>query len=134
MPPVAPGPPAPPAPPVPPPPAPHAVARPRERVAANWGPFQVIPVRKNTDAGKIIIGWSVKCWRHEDGDGKICKKDLSGDTPENRIRLLEWLIRGAPIPDTHPTGKTEHCKIGPRDLPLRPEADIVADRIRIFGS
>ena len=128
-----PGPPPPPPPPAvvlpPPPPPPAGAARPA-RIGEAWGPFWIAPV----NVKGVHVAWGVTCGRHHSGGQDAeCKRQRHGTSLDLKCQMMEWLLRGHAIPEKAAMGKDRHYAIEPRDLPVRPVAELVAARIRLFG-
>lgn len=131
--------PEPPPPELPLPPAPAADVRPAKRPKRSdaWppgsasSPFTIAAVKR----GDEIVGWGCVCKQHHNerevraGNPIICKRQLtiSGGltSDETRRLLLAWLLEGLAIDDVAvPEARKAHMDIKPRELALRPEAEM----------
>ena len=112
--------------------APRAPASGRVARGSNWGPFAVAAVHSRGEH----VGWGVVCGFHTDAARPHlkCKRQIRGTSDEERRLLLAWLLRGSEVGTDLVDAKTQHFAIAPRDLPLRDDHELEAERIVLFGS
>jgi len=109
-----------------------AKAHGREDRFHKWGKFTV----SEYWPGGVFRGWGVRCGQHtNDGQATVCGRNLCPNDDSTRRYLLAWLNAGADvIDDGNPAARTEHMRIVPKELPLRTDAELERDRVRLWGS
>ena len=105
-------------------------ARPQGRqasIGAHYG------LHKYRSMGGGLAGVSRATAINNAGEDATCKRTLSGTQDDNRRRLCAWALAGACISCDDPEGKKKHFGIKPRGLPLRSDADLERERVRLYG-
>ena len=109
----------------------------REVQGESWGPFTIARVKTvNKQTGeKVHIGWGATCYRHnnrDDGDGVVCKKQLSGRCDMTRRMVCHWLVLGHGC--CGPQQRTNHLDVPVRSLTVPSWDELVQLRLEKFGA